>query len=715
MWRSFCLRGAGFPAALALDLAGLASDVRRRLRAIARDPSFREAVAWQNRGALEGSIAAFERDASESETRRREQLVAKYVQRYAVKNDSIGFFGPVVWGEHDADETRARPGPAATREGRVYLERWGIEAIADALAAKHDLLRWLTPRRAPMVRVEGSTLHLPGREVRVSRTLAAILGAADGVRTTLEIGRVAGIGERETFDAVAQLTERKLLLAGLEVPSETVHPERALSDLARRIDDPAVAGPIRDVAVTLEDHRSAIARASGKPDEVISSLDALDRAFGEWTGRGATQRSGQTYAGRTLVYEDRVRDFDLRIGPAIIDRLGPPLELVLESARWFTHRVADLFRGAISEAFARAQSALGRDVVDYPTFAVSLEDGFGQSFPQADGRTFIRTAAEELWSRWADVLHLASTHGTVERSTCDLRSRAREAFAAPGPGWPSARHHSPDVAIRAAGPEALRAGRVSFVLGELHAGYNTLLSPIFVERHPHPEQIGAMEERDLGGPRIAPVLPKSVVHRAQQRSYSPNAFHLEMGTTRSDRPRDRVLPASAFVVRRRPEGVRIGTRDGAIDLDVAAFFEAYLMSVAIEAFAIVPPERDSPRITVDDLTVTRERWCFSAEALGSIVGTRSDRVDSVRRWAGDAGIPRFTFYRVPAETKPIYLDLESPPLVEIFAKAVRGSAWVRVTEMLPSHDELWLEDAAGRRYTSEIRLAFVDPIAFHSP
>jgi hypothetical protein len=37
-----------------------------------------------------------------------------------------------------------------------------------------------------------------------------------------------------------------------------------------------------------------------------------------------------------------------------------------------------------------------------------------------------------------------------------------------------------------------------------------------------------------------------------------------------------------------------------------------------------------------------------------------------------------------------------------------GERWVAFTEMLPGPDELWLADAQGRRYTSELRVVVLD-------
>jgi hypothetical protein len=92
-----------------------------------------------------------------------------------------------------------------------------------------------------------------------------------------------------------------------------------------------------------------------------------------------------------------------------------------------------------------------------------------------------------------------------------------------------------------------------------------------------------------------------------------------------------------------------------------------------------------------------------------------ERFVRARQWARSHGIPRFVFVKSPLETKPFYCDFESPIYVDIFSKAIRRAgesnsftARFGVTEMLPTHDEVWLPDAAARRYASELRVVAVD-------
>jgi hypothetical protein len=55
-WRDFAVRSPGFGIA-GLEVFG-AADEEERLAQVARDPRFREAVAWQSREALRGAVDA---------------------------------------------------------------------------------------------------------------------------------------------------------------------------------------------------------------------------------------------------------------------------------------------------------------------------------------------------------------------------------------------------------------------------------------------------------------------------------------------------------------------------------------------------------------------------------------------------------------------------------------------------------------------------------
>jgi hypothetical protein len=134
LWRDFAVRSAGFPVS-GLDAFG-PGDESARLRAVAADPLFVEAVTWQNPAAVDNAVGKLVdgRARKPSRSRQHEELVASYWQRYCAKNDTIGFFGPLAWGriEDDAPALTARS-LGLERERVVHLESWGVQALAETI------------------------------------------------------------------------------------------------------------------------------------------------------------------------------------------------------------------------------------------------------------------------------------------------------------------------------------------------------------------------------------------------------------------------------------------------------------------------------------------------------------------------------------------------------------------------------------------------------
>jgi hypothetical protein len=111
-------------------------DESSRLREVAGDPAFREAVTWQNPAALSNAVdkVAAGKSSQGSVKRRREETVASYWQRYCAKNDTIGFLGALAWGTIvDAGPALASRSVALVRERSVHLEAWGVQALAEVI------------------------------------------------------------------------------------------------------------------------------------------------------------------------------------------------------------------------------------------------------------------------------------------------------------------------------------------------------------------------------------------------------------------------------------------------------------------------------------------------------------------------------------------------------------------------------------------------------
>ena len=200
----------------------------------------------------------------------------------------------------------------------------------------------------------------------------------------------------------------------------------------------------------------------------------------------------------------------------------------------------------------------------------------------------------------------------------------------------------------------------------------------------------------------------------------------------SDEPLDHAasgdLPAGEVVVFETPEKIMARTRDGRLSFDAIDLIGAHLTNECSTILgSLLAPAAHWPRITVDDVVISRERWRFAASdpELGAIRDA-GERFLAVRRWARAHGLPRFCFYKFSHEPKPCYLDFDSPIYVDIFVKMLRAalrdptkdhsntagrpgvappprSDSFSISEMLPRVDQAWLTDAEGNRYTCELR------------
>jgi hypothetical protein len=155
-----------------------------------------------------------------------------------------------------------------------------------------------------------------------------------------------------------------------------------------------------------------------------------------------------------------------------------------------------------------------------------------------------------------------------------------------------------------------------------------------------------------------------------------------------------------------------------VKLDAIEFLGYFIALKCATIFGLLPDAPHRPRISIDEVVVARERWQVTSGTCDwARAATPLERFVGARRWAGELRLPRFVFVKAPIERKPCYVDFDSPVYVDTLAKLVRQSGTaapgraIVITEMLPALDQLWLTDVDGRRYTSELRLVAVDPLA----
>lgn len=688
---------------------------------------FSEAVTWQNRRAVTTALEPLARSsgpetARHSQRRQHEEMVASYLQRYGTKNDTIGFFGPVGWAELDSIGQPVEQSPASTllAERRVYFENWTVRALAEALEDELDLRPHLAPRLRSSCQREGTAVHtalgtveLTAAEVRVldrcdGRTSARALAAELVSAPEAEVG-----SEAEVFEILGGLFRRRAVAWALTVPL-VLHPDRALRQQLERVEE----ARLRSVALArlerLVRARDRVAEAAGDSRALQRAMRKLESTFAELTGKQGHRHHGQTYAARGLVYEDCRRGLDVRFGPQLLERLGPPLELVLRSVRWLVAELTKAVEERLREVHGQFRRAAGGAVGSYPFFGQVLATVFLKEERDA---CFARVEAD-FQRRWSELLGLEDGLGCGRLSylTAALRERAKELFPGGGPAWSVAHQLSPDLLVAAAGNEAFRSGEFSLVLGEIHSS-NTFLASCFVSQHPNPCELSSALERDAWGRLV--VFPQMLAENWTQRMtpaiFPEAAYQYEFTDVLPESRTCRGLPAGSLVVVAENGRLVARTRDSRLSFDAIELFSNHLNQVcsAIASRPLRPAAR-TPRVTLDSVTICRESWRFDAADLDFFrLQDDAERYLEIRRWARRHELPRHCFYRVSSERKPVFLDLDSAVLVDLFVRQLRSAdrkgdqATVVISEMLPRPDQLWLTDADGNLYTSELRMVAV--------
>ncbi len=707
------------------------SGISEALRKVGRDARFREAIAWQNRKALHEGVDVLLRTPAgkrNNQARKHERLIVNYLQRYCAKNESIGFFGPFAWGcwTDEGPPLTQRPGPDLIAARKVHFEYWAIDALVEVLSKDPRLRNWLCPRVNPKLRIEGNILiDELGNHKSMTPDAMSVLAACDGETAAAEVAASLVADSDcglQTADHVYGILDRAAQLGvvswTLDVPVGP-HPERNLRKTLERVGDRALRSHLTAPLDKLEAARDAVAAAAGNADALDAALGELETLFIRLTGISPHQQPGKMYAGRSLVYEDCRRQTEINIGPEIRAQIGPPLALVLQSARWFSHTIAARFDDYLNRLYQELQARFAPQPVPVSAMEKVL---FNRRNPVISG--IVREVVEKLTARWASILTFEPGTRQLRLSTESLRAQVLAAFAAPCPGWSGARHHSPDILIVAEGPEDVRCGRFQCVLGEIHVTDSMVIKPLFQAIHPRPKDLIEAYQRDTDHAHVYRVMPRNFP--GYRRIWDPHLagdFRLAWDSSPTWRSRDGVLRISDLIVENSVDGLVVRTRDNARHFPAMVYFEGRLVVESFDKFRLLPRARHTPRITVNGLVISRESWRFPCRDLAFMYEKQeTERFIGARCWAHSQGLPHWVFASFPQELKPVYVDLESPASVEVMAKLVRrasevvgDNAELSLSEMLPDPAQLWLTDAQGNTYTSELRIVAVDPKSWRPP
>jgi hypothetical protein len=743
LWPVVALRSAGMPFELLDRFAvpelleappGEDRDARLRraateaVAAAVRDDGVLEALVWQNPEIVDTWLGSYVARLAAGDGARlsnrayREGLVARYVQRYCAKNESIGFFGPVAWARWaPAEKGVLQSGDGGVRRRSVHLETWAIAALAESWARDDLLLPHLPVRLDPAHSVVDRVLRRPRRPpVECGPVTAAVLAAVDGKRVWGDVVvAAAGATADEWCAELARLRAEGVLQVGFRVPHHH-RPEALLRHQVEQVRDPQVRADLLERVDRIVSARDAVEGSRGA-EPVRAALGELAARFGA-AGCPEAAGSRRRLFGRTVAYLDCRRDTDVLIGGDLLDELRVPLGVLLDAARWLSNELAAGLADGIRERYHHLRQRRAEVTLSDLLFAVG--DLLKPAGPVAT------EVLADFQLRWSELLPRRPV-GEIRLDTATVRPLADVLFPPAPVRWTAARQHSPDLML-----SRTADGRMRWVVGELHVGLNTLESRLFSTLSDDPDDLVARTEADLPHGRVVPLYPLTET-ATTSRTYPPPSLdppgHYRYWSYDSDagHPSGTASVAGTDILVHEHDGELVGRPRGQRwAAPVREFFGEFLTATVVNLFQIRPRRSHLERVLLDDVVVCRESWSFPVTEVpvpppGRRLPDRAHR--TIREWAAALGMPRHVFVRTPSERKPVYVDFCSPLLVGNLVRAVRrelaepGTRWSRFTggsgggppavdivEMLPGPDELWLTDAGGRRYTAEFRMVAVD-------
>jgi Lantibiotic dehydratase, N terminus len=762
IWRDCGLRSAGFPArdvellcdrqvadaadrASASEFGAEADEFRaiyraatarisRELANFARSPRYREAVALQNLRLIDTCLdkLADERPGKAARRRQREMTVARYVQRYCLKNDTIGFFGPFCWATctSDGEALTVEYGPTLLASRELYFEQWAIDQVAAVFSAGADMIPWLSPKIVDSVYIDGALARRSaGSAIGLSDQDQRVLSLCNGTSTVRSISeRLLRPGPgcqaqifrddhdvRYTLDRLRQADVISIDLTG---PVEA-RPEQTLRRRLHDIGDGQVRSPRLAALDDLIGARDRAEASAGNAAGRIEALGGLNSKFEQMTALSAARRHGQAYVGRTIVYEDAARNVQATLGGPLLEALAAPLSPLLDSARWLIEQIAAVYRKQFDRLYQRYTERTGTDNMMFGALVAAATPDLAFSYTELP--ELVVPVVREFQRKWARILDVPADAHECMLSASSITAAVEQEFASGIPSWSQAVHYSPDIMIAARDAAAVNQDEYLLVLGELHLAINTLENRCVVELHREPARLLAAAEADHGKRRVVPV-PSRDSELVNSRTY-PSALLSDQYTYWCMYPNGTgapgaIRPAAEMTVLQVADRLVVRSRKDGQEFDLLEFLGGYLTPMVGNAFKLFTAMPHHPRIVIDNLVVSRESWSIPfAELQWAFIKDEAQRYRAARIWRKELGIGERVFYSAPSESKPIFVDFTSPVLVDVLGRVIRGSAdaadsaMLTVTEMLPDVGQSWLRDLNGSVYTSELRLVVVDPAA----
>lgn len=692
---------------------------RLQLKEIAANPKFQEAVLHQNQNSLQNdayqAILNFAQQKIDRETRnyddrRKELLAYRYLQRFCTKNETVSFFGPFYIGEFNHSKKNIlykSPVGNKIKNRKVYTSTWLLEAILEKVIHDDEIFRMLKPLRVPAIQLMGTEVInlITGNKTKLDKLGLQILKLIERGYNVGELARKIkkdGLSEKNVYEQIRWLIEKKILLSGLEYHSKIDEPAEYVIDKLSWIP----AAEENEWYIKLKKLLQLKSKFE-KADLVGRSaiINELKNLFSELAGysfpKDVTKEKGFFSEKCELNLEE------LKLGKNIYHNLQNSLSLILNLAIYNGAKLNQLKSSLLNEwlkkNFKRRMVNI-KDVI----YKIAQEKGI-PPFKWGDA-DISKMAFDSLPSEFLSIINSNKEKRAVKFNQEDLERKLAKYLD----NLVDAAGGCCDIMICAPDKSSINEGNYQTLFCESH----TMRKPLSIYKW--------SIEITSRGKIFAKEIEK--IHKIIKRRSLLGEFLIsarDILDRSYDFPSLLDIEAEVYSLRKRQKisisDLKLRWDNNSVSL-VGQDNKSVLLLSPIPSigslFALLPPrvfntrlgniKTHFPRAQINNFIFQREQWIFLKDDLFfSRDSYNKQGIElwlELESWRRKEGMPRQFFLKIAYAEKPVFIDFENYFSVEVFKNLAKKSyERLYITEMLPGPENLWFKDGEGR-YTCEFRL-----------
>jgi hypothetical protein len=438
---------------------------------------------------------------------------------------------------------------------------------------------------------------------------------------------------------------------------------------------------------------------AGARRAIVGELQSRIESVG--VGRRAPDR--MLYSAKNPINENCHLDGAVTIGARAVDAMLAQTAPWIELYRDATALAAMRAYHSIHELVAAAPRRNGR--LDYSTLARvakqrghSIVDDTLHERVATETFTEIKRELSELLGRRAD-----APEWQLTAEDCTFLRRRHQLASFEEVTYPSA-----DLQVAASSIEDAEAGRVEWLVAELHHGLIPVQHATYWCCPDKPALHAALAEVVDHRPTLARDAGS---HSGVHGSFEPAMWALPrttyVGVACPKQGWHVRAPADTEVI---VDEARCDIRLQAAGEDLGSLVRTPRLLAGLHPFFPFERAPHAPRLKLGDVIVQRRSWHLESSALDPQRpgGVSAAFVVAIERARADRGIPRWVFVRpLPGtlatgpqtrdkDNKPIYIDLESVVFLDILERRLRQYGTLLVSEMLPTPQQLFARVPGGK-------------------